>query len=125
MSVGLDSSLEPFGVLHFRGQVGHRVDLESVAFGLPRTDENSPGIPDREGERATPLSKLCFDEDDINVDFDVEVWESMRLEVPEAQMQKSEARIAGHWRWLESTGVSAYVTVHIGSCRWSLYEDPS
>ena len=34
---------------------------ESVEFGLPSTDESSPGIPDQEGERPTPSSKLGFD----------------------------------------------------------------
>ena len=96
---------------------------ESVGFGLPPTDENSPGIPDQAGERPTPLSKLSFDEDATDVGFDDEVGKG-GLESPEAKMQKSEARIAGHWRWLESTGVSAYVKVHIDSCRRSLYEDP-
>ena len=52
---------------------GSSLIAESFRFGLPRHDENSPGIPDQEGERPTPLSKLGFDEDGINVDVDVEV----------------------------------------------------
>ena len=49
-----------------------RCDLESVGCGLPDTDKNGPGITDQEGERPTPLSKLSFDKEDINIGFDFE-----------------------------------------------------
>ena len=53
---------------------GSSLIAEAVGFGLPSTDENSPGIPDQEGEIPTPLSKLSFNDDDIKVGLYVEVW---------------------------------------------------
>ena len=97
---------------------------ESVRFGLPRTDENSPGIPDQEGE-GQPHCRNSDSRKMLSMQILKLKLGRGRLEVPEAQMQKSEARIAGHLRWLESTAVSAYVTVHIDSCRRSLCENPT